>query len=303
MTDTPSAAHGLDFRGGPLLRGLRFGGGRQVQVESGSVAPTESAVVGEWEEIPGRRARTRVQHEREGQFVVTIGSMARFRVDVTAGHITAQYHQDLPDVFRTTLLMSTPVALFAYSRDLLGLHAAAVQVGGRSILITAEGGFGKTTLSAAFHMHGHRLLGEDLAAVDPSGVVYPAQALFRLRQESAYRLRERLDDVDVVHEINGNTYFEIAAGRLGDSAPVPLAGVILLEWSDDGTVIEPVSAADAIGMLWRKAFYLQGGGAEATFQRLADLVESVPVHVLRRPRDLAALDSTVELLLHQFGSD
>jgi hypothetical protein len=303
VTDTPSAAHGLDFQSGPPLRGLRFGGGRQVQVDSGSVPPSEAALVGEWEEIPGRRARTMVQQERGGPFVVTIGSMARFRVDVTAGHITAQYHQDLPDVFWTTLLMSTPVALFAYSRDLLGLHAAAVQVGSRSMLISAEGGFGKTTLSAAFHMHGHRLLGEDLAAVDPSGVVYPAQALFRLRQESANRLRERLGDVDVVHEINGNTHFEIVAERRGDSAPVPLSGVILLEWSDDGIDLRPLPAADAIGRLWRKAFYLKGGGAEATFQRLADLVESVPVHVLRRPRDFAALDGTIDLLSNHFGSD
>ena len=45
------------------------------------------------------------------------------------------------------------------------LHAAAVEVDGQAVVLGAPGTFGKTTLAAAFHAAGHRLLSEDTTCI------------------------------------------------------------------------------------------------------------------------------------------
>jgi hypothetical protein len=293
-------AHGFEFTGNLPIVGLRAGSAPLVTVEPGTVGGVEGRKVGEWDEIPGKRAHVTVIETEPGRYTVTVGSMGRFLVDTTARHIDAEFRGDLPSIIRTTVLMSTPAALLISHAGKTALHAGAVEVGGRALLLSAEGSGGKTTLTAAFHIAGHRILSEDLSAVDPTGFVDPAPALLRLRPEAAARIGADLTGATQLWEGSDRRLYEITQERRGDGQPVQLAAVVLLGWSDEGTSIEPVPPARAIQELWRKAFYLsRETGASTCFEQLATLVETTPVYKLLRPRDFGLLDATVSRLVEE----
>lgn len=295
MNDNPRVAHGFEFHPSDEIFGLRSGSGRPIEIVTGRVPDAQGTLVGEWTEIPGKRTPTTVSTLTHGTFLVVVGSMARFLVE--PGRITAEFRPNLPAPLRSKLLMSTPVALLLYSAGTLGLHAGAVEVGGRAILIAATGGSGKTTLTTAFHLAGHRLLGDDLAAVGSEATVFPAQALVRVRPQTAEWLRTKLSNTTPLWSADGHEFHEIALDRRGSGDPVPVAAIVILGWSENGPQLTTIPPAIAIQALWDKTFYLADGtGAAVTLDRLGDLVDAVPAYRLDRPRDLDQLDATVSLL-------
>lgn len=300
-TTTGGVAHGFQFATDSPILGLRSGTAPVLTVQSTPVVDTQGVRVGEWDEIPGKRAHVTVTETAPERFFVTVGSMGRFLVDIPSRHIAAEFRNDLPSIIRTTTLMSTPAALLISNAGQVALHAGAVEIGGQALLLSAEGSGGKTTLTTAFHIAGHRILSEDLAAVDPVGAVAPAPAILRLRPEAAVGIGTAMPDATLLWEDpSGRQHYEITPEGRGDGRPVPLAAVVLLEWSGGMTSIERVSPARAIQELWRKAFYLaRENSAARCFENLATLVESTPVYRLSRPKDFGMLQATVALLTEE----
>ncbi|HSJ27023.1 MAG TPA: hypothetical protein VLB67_02365 [Acidimicrobiia bacterium] len=304
MTTHPlTSAHGFEFSGDITHFGLRENAARTtVRVRNGTVAPVASKMaIGHWPAIPGKRAEVTIVAV-DGSHVVTVGNMARFRVDTEASTIVSQYAEQLPPMLATTTLMSSPAAICIVQSGRLALHAGAVELGGRSVLLAAPGTGGKTTLAAAFHTAGYRALSDDLVGVDPVGVVDPAPALLRLRPDAAEHLAGNLPDAELRLEDAGKRFFEIAANRRGDGTAVPAAAILFLSWTtDDAVTIHEVPARDAISALWRQSFYLTTHpGPGETFERLATLADRVPAFEMRRPRDFGRLDecvARVEVLL------
>src|SRR5207244_12530639 len=76
-----------------------------------------------------------------------------------------------------------PAALRCMHRGDLPLHAAAVEVESRALVLAAPGWHGKTTLALAFQRHGYRVLTEDLACCSLASTpkLLPGPALLRVR--------------------------------------------------------------------------------------------------------------------------
>ena len=291
------SSHGFDIVAELPLFGMRRSAGRDpLQVRGGAVDPRRSGTeVGRWPAIPGKRSEVEIIELEPSRHRVTIGNMARFDVNVSSRDVMAEYAPGLPPMLQSTLLMSSPMALSISHRGNLALHAGAVQVGGKGVLLAASGTGGKTTLAAGFHIAGHRSLSDDLVSVDPAGWIDPAPALLRLRKDSAANLSPRLTDADLHLEDGDKCFYEISPKRRGDGARTPAAAIVFLAWSEDGTVtIDPVAASTAIQALWPLTFYLSSRpGPAESFARLATLVDSLPAFVIRRPRDFAKLDECV----------
>ena len=291
------SSHGFDIVAELPLFGMRRGAGRDLlRVLGGAVDPRRFGIeVGRWPAIPGKRSEVEIIELEPSRHRVTIGDMARFEVNVSSRDVVAQYAPGLPQMLQTTLLMSSPMALSISHGGKLALHAGAVQVGRKGVLLAASGTGGKTTLAAGFHIAGHRSLSDDLVSVHPAGWIDPAPALLRLRSDSATYLAPRLTDADLHLEDGDKRFYEISSERRGDGARIPAAAIVFLAWSEDGTVtIDPLPASSAIQALWPLTFYLSSRpGPAESFARLATLVDSVPAFVLRRPRDFATLDECV----------
>jgi hypothetical protein len=189
---------------------------------------------------------------------------------------------------------TVPVALCLLHRGDLTLHAAALDIGGRAILVAAPGGAGKSTLAGSFVQAGHRLLSEDVSCVRLTGTpsIIPGPAMLRLRPDVLPYVA--LPGARVIRRLRSRVTFAIDPSRRGGCAPVPLAGVFLLGASGKSGVGAQVSPAQGIRLLWPMAFRLPVGNSTARcFAHLADLAAAVPVRSYTRPTRLQDLPRAV----------
>lgn len=93
----------------------------------------------------------------------------RFRVNADGTHVACDAVAAVSDRDILSLFAEPIMRTILVRRGLLSFHAAALAKAGRAILIMAEKGTGKSTLSWALQTRGWSLLADDLARVDQVG--------------------------------------------------------------------------------------------------------------------------------------
>src|SRR5262249_24053304 len=63
-------------------------------------------------------------------------------------------------------LLGTVLAVLLHQRGLLTLHASAVEINGQAAAFIGTKGAGKSTIAAMLHARGHRLIADDIVAMD-----------------------------------------------------------------------------------------------------------------------------------------
>ena len=282
---------------------LRDGSGDPLLVEEAAASSfvTTGDPIKSWDPVPGKRSLTQLFREN-GSFFVEIGGSHRFRVDPGAGRIRMCASQELRQ--RELLLWTTPAAIGVTLRGDVAIHAAAVEIAGRAVLLISPSGYGKSTLAAAFFRRGYRVLADDFgccrAGVEP--VVFPGPALLRVSRDVASRLE--CADTYCAYEGSTKLHLAMAPSRRGDAEPVPLAGIVFLRHSSDAVALEPVPAKIALRDLWAMSFHLPGEGEMARYFRdLADLLARVPAWNLSRDLKWHALDAAVERIVDEVTAE
>ncbi len=249
----------------------------------------------EWMPRPGNELHARVYDDGIG-FRLWTDLEGWFGVDVSGPCLSVPSAAD--PLRREVRLWGVPAGLCYIARGDFPLHAAAVDVGGRALVLAAPGRFGKTTLAAAFLSAGHRLLAEDFVCCRPSTTpeVVPGPALLRVRRDVYDALQEVQGAVPVV-EAPDRVLLSVDPKRRGGPAPVPLRAVIFLREHEGRPTLEPVPAERALPDLWTLAFRLP---TEADRRRCFDNIAAMAARVsfwnLRRPLRLDVLPEVVELL-------
>lgn len=220
--------------------------------------------------------------------------------------IDPQIHADRPDV--RTFLYGTILGLLCHSRGLFPLHASCVVVDRRTIAVSGASGAGKSTLAAALVRRGHRMVADDICAIDPFAtggpMVRPAFPRVKLWQDS-------LNAINVAAQgLEANRFGQQKYNlRFGDVAqfqadPLPLNSIYLLEPAAapimgraDIERLALVRAATGVHEhIYRRRTALHWGGAAELFKMVGHIVGTVPVHRLTRGHDLATLDDLVRRL-------
>jgi hypothetical protein len=218
-----------------------------------------------------------------------------FDVDPEGGSIVLPGTADV--IRREERLWGVPAMLCFLARGDLPLHAAAVEVAGGAIILGAPGAFGKTTLAAAFHGAGFRVLSEDVTCVRPGvePTVIPGPAMLRVRPDVAEQLDIR--DATRVGEPGERVHFAIDPALRGDCSPLPLRAIFLLRSADESLRIEPVPPSEAIRDLWPlSSRFPSRRGLARCFEDLVDVASRVPVWNLYRPLRIADLPMTIALI-------
>ncbi len=290
------ACYGFGVRSSLPFSYLRAGGGAPLTVSAPSPAEGGEAgeVVLEWAATAGFPLPGRLLRDGAG-FRLWVDTWGWFHVDPDAGHVTLPDAEDV--VRREERLWSIPAALCFQARGDLGLHAAAVEVDGEAIVLAAPGTFGKTTLAAAFHAAGHRLLSEDTTCVRTDGdpAIVPGPAMVRLRHDVAGQLD--LPRARVVARSEEKVHLALDGDSRGDCSPVPLRAVVLLDGIDDGFRLTRATPQDAVRDLFALGFRLPNDADRARcFTATADVAGAVPVWRFRRPLTIRDLPATVEHL-------
>jgi hypothetical protein len=295
MMEDPTACYGLAVPAGAGLELTRPGAGRPFGV---SLADSEPHLRGDplltWEPRPGHDFEARVYVEEDLVHVFISGS-GWFRIERRPPHVAMPPHGD-PFV-RERRLWGIPAALVLAAYGDVGIHGASVQVGERAYLFVGPSHAGKTTLSAAFHSQGYRVLSDDLSAVclGPHPMVWPGPPVIRLRHDMVPAVD--LHDTVVAHRDEEKAHYLIAPEARGSSEQVPLGGIICLEWASRYE-LRPWPAPEALPVLWSLSANLPvSDDRTRLFGSLADMLATVPAWTLRRRQDTEGLDVLIERLV------
>ena len=197
-----------------------------------------------------------------------------------------------------SILLCRVMSFLMRQRGWLPLHASALAIDSQAVLFLGACRAGKSTMAAAFHLAGHRVIADDLAAVrvaDGRCEVQPGWSCLRLFDDAL----QSLPDLPLPTHRAGlkcSVYLQSHS----QSAPFPVKRIYFLEYADE-LQVQPVSPQLATVLLDENSFKRSGmdrDTVETQFARAAAVAGCVPVRRLRRPRHLAFLAAVVRLVEH-----
>lgn len=277
---------------------LREGSGMPLYIEHQTgLDPEIGSLITEW--IPNDRNPIEARLYEGGSrdaFALSVAGAGWYLIDPPGQKIVSpvKYHT----IAGSMRLLGLPLLLCCLARGDTTVHAAAVEVNGKAILLAAPGRHGKTSLSAAFIAAGHRLLSEDLSClqVTKDGVeLLPGPTGLRIRSDmtdllplAGYEQTGLYDDRLVLGPV----------GPVGDCSPVKVSGVVFLSDFGPGLDLVPVDPGEAVRDLWFLSFHLPNDVDRARkFQALVDLVGAAPAWRFIRPPDRTRLKEHVDHII------
>ena len=185
------------------------------------------------------------------------------------------------------------------SRDAFALHAAALGVGGRCVVLPGRSGAGKSTLAAGLMGAGLTVLGDDTVVVaDGVHAVRPLPLPIALKAGSWMMLRDRIAgllDLPIHWRPDGKAVRYVAppvAARPA-SSPLPVGWIVFPAFAAGRVpALHRLGAGAALKRLMAGLAPLGGGLTPATLERLIGWIRGVPCFELR----YGALDDAIAVL-------
>jgi hypothetical protein len=265
-----------------------------LTVDQVAEAEPEGEMLREWRPRPDNPFHGRLLRTSTG-FAFWSSDAGWYLVDPERSSIAVSTVSPGRDALRRELRMfGIPVSLCIHAAGDVAVHASAVEIDGRAVLLAGPGRQGKTTLAAAFHRAGHRLLSEDTTRCDPRlPAAYPGPAAMRLRADVAAGIT--LTDATARASSDDRVQVIVAPDRRGSGAPVPLVAILVLRPGTTAPRAEPVARHSVARDLFALTFTPPGPAGQAeVFERIADLAGRVDAFDLYRPMTFGALDEAVQ---------
>jgi hypothetical protein len=296
------SCHGFQVRSPLPLRLVRDplpgSGWEELTVDRADheVPEPTGAPVRRW--LPGPRKPFSARlHETERGYCMWIDGFGAYSIDRRENVILIP--ASIPTALAESRLWGLPSVLAFLREGQLPLHAAAVVVDGRAVLLAAPGRHGKTTLAAAFHRAGFHLLSEDVSRVttDLEPSVYPGAAMLRLRHDVRTGLGD-LPATEAVLEDEDRVHLRLRRARRGGGLPFPVAAVVMLHVGGDSPHLERVGAVEATRDLWALSFKLPSDSdRQRGFLAAGSFAAAVPAWNLTRPLTFAALPEVIDRIV------
>jgi hypothetical protein len=210
-----------------------------------------------------------------------------------------------PRTVRLTLL-GQGMAVLLHQRGFLVLHASAVEIDGRVVAFLGDSGSGKSTMAAALHARGHRLVADDVAAVriGPDGPeVYAGFPQLKLWPDALTALGCDATPLQRVEPGLEKRAHRVHGG-FAERTVFPLAQLHVIE---EGPAVEltRLRPHDAFLALVRYAYGIQrldGVSGVDHFRARSEIVHRAPVYRLSRPWDLGELRTVVSRVERELES-
>lgn len=236
----------------------------------------------------------------DGQFLLHLEQVGKFWVE-KGRRIVLEPAEHADESELRTFLLGSVLGVLCHQRGLLPIHASAVRINGRAILIAGNSGAGKSTLAAALGARGHALVADDITAFDtPTAMLLPAFPMRKLSLDVLDRLA--LPRQGLIANRPGQPKFHVPAADGFAPAPLPPSAIYILH-SDrllKSCAIDRAAPETAMAlldrMIYRRAVGMKIQPPPALFLGLSKLARIAPVYRLRRAEDpsLHRLDDLAE---------
>lgn len=230
-----------------------------------------------------------------------------FHVDLAAGRIDCSWPSrfSLDDALVYLIGPVLGATLRLLRRSVL--HASAVEVDGRALLVMGDAGAGKSTLTAALVDAGLPLVTEDVCALDVvDGApirVFRGGTRVKLWPESVRGLRGRDDAMPLLvpSSVDWHKRFLDCAERMTAHDSLPVAAIVHLERTVDvdSAELTPLRAHDKLLCLLANGYasrLVRPDDRADELARVSRVAQEVPVLRMRYPDRFEALPEVVDTL-------
>jgi len=167
-------------------------------------------------------------------------------------------------------------ALLMGLRGMAPLHASAVAIGARAVLVCGASGAGKSSFAAALIGQGGRLISDDLSALTFDGAgracVLPGRTTIRLFPDLAWLLGNEPG----TSEISEGGKLRFQPRHVGGIAPIPIGSLVHLDASDSA-IPRAFATNLLIQQVYRRPAVARLPGTEARFAMIDALATQVPL--------------------------
>lgn len=237
-----------------------------------------------------------------GEALLSLPGIGRFHVRDGA-QIVIEPALDIAQDHLRVFLLNLVFGLLLLQRGELVLHAAVIETDDGCIALAGESGTGKSTLAAALHARGRRVLSDEFCVVrdipgqGPS--VIPGPPYLQVWGDALSRLGHDPERLEPVRP--GLKKYVLPLGSGHADRVLPLRGIhVLFPWNGSGAESEALSGADCmeacISNTYRSEYLRPLGLTAAHFAQALKLVGEVPLLRLRTPGHWGAMDQMIELL-------
>jgi hypothetical protein len=198
---------------------------------------------------------------------------------------------EAPEMLVRLSLIGPALGLALIQRGLLLVHASTVAIDRSGVAFLGGHSWGKSTLAAALHGLGHRLVSDDLTAVDlreaREAVVLPSFPHMKLWPDTVSSLGQAAEQLPQLHPELEKRQLQVE--ERFEMAPVPLALLCVLSKGPEVELsrVEPELAVKELLRHWYGARFgpgiVESMDLSEHFLRCAQLAQQVPLVRLQRP--------------------
>lgn len=212
---------------------------------------------------------------------------------------------DLPSETLQNFLTGVCMGVLLHQRGALVLHASGVEIGERVAAFVGEKGMGKSTLAATFQSRGNALVTDDVLAITvenghglPPRVTpsFPQIKLWPDALEAALS-----SDRQQLPRVHPSVEKRIGRAETMAQQAQPLGCIFVLAHGEE-IAVEPLSVQEAFAETIRHSYARRllprTGTSKRHFGQVSQLLQTVPMALLKRPRDLSQLPAVARAVEH-----
>lgn len=205
-------------------------------------------------------------------------------------------------------MLSSGMGALLHQRELLPMHASAVEMNGVVAMFMGNSGTGKSTLAAAFSKKGARVLADDISLIrhpENSSILVPAFPQVKLWEDSLTKLQDSPGNLKKVRAELGK-YWKTITERFQDQPKTVALAFLLSPVNNDNFSITRLKGIEKFNVLKNNTYkfrFIHSTGLEKNhFGNISRLANNITLFKTERPSGGFELDKLVDLLLEQINA-
>ena len=274
-----------------------------VRLSPGTDPALDTITVGRRDDLPSPPENATQMGERAwaapNYLSLDIEGVVHF-VAMDGRHLFYRPYDGIDDVSVQLFLMGSGIGAVLMQRKFLVMHGNAVEFDGACVMCVGPSGVGKSTTAAGLMQRGHRVMSDDICAIDAEGRIVPGMPHIKLWQQAADGLGLSTAALDRVRPELQKFGLPLADAFCEDHVPIKRVYVLTPHASDE-IICERLSAREQFKVLrentYRLPFVTGMDLHRLHFQQIEALSRRTTVVRLMRPDRGFDLDRLLDALV------